>query len=237
MKLKATGVQGLDEMLGGGFPEETIILICGGPGAGKTILSIQCMVQALSRDEPCVFATFEEPLKKIRKNVSAFGWDLESWERKGLLKTFDVLMDPRLSFMNVKDSDTGEIEFSTTGIIKMAETMKAKYVVIDPLTSLLIHESRSGRKRFIIGDLFDSLRKLECNAILTSEIAPQAGDFYMEQFLADGVVLLNKDIWNYSLVKTIRIEKMRWLEYDEQPRRYAISSSGFQVMSKEPVIM
>jgi KaiC/GvpD/RAD55 family RecA-like ATPase len=59
----------------------------------------------------------------------------------------------------------------------------------------------------------------------------------MEQFLSDGVILLNKDLRDYNLIKTIRIDKMRGTQYDEQPRRYMISTRGFQVMSKEPVLV
>ncbi|MCJ7574514.1 ATPase, partial [Candidatus Bathyarchaeota archaeon] len=59
----------------------------------------------------------------------------------------------------------------------------------------------------------------------------------MEQFLADGVILLGKDVRDYKLVKTLRIDKMRGLAYDEQPRRYTISSRGFQVFNTEPVLI
>lgn len=238
MKLQSTGVSGFDEMLGGGLQDGKVVLVCGGPGAGKTILIVQCMIQALKRGEPCVFATLEEPLTSIKKNMINFGWDLDEWEKKGLLKTLDLFMIPGANIVNARDRDSGDTEFFTIKtIIDVAKTQAAKWVFIDPLTSLVIHEPRSGRKRHVIGELFESLRKLGCSAIITSEAAPQEGDFYMEQFLADGVILLTKDLREYNLIKTIRIDKMRGVQFDEQPRRYTITTRGFQVFNTEPVLV
>ena len=89
----------------------------------------------------------------------------------------------------------------------------------------------------MIGELFESLRRLGSGAIVTSEAAPHEGDFYMEQFLADGVILLQKDLREYNLIKTIRIDKMRGVQFDEQPRRYTITMSGFKVFNTEPVLV
>ncbi len=238
MKLQETGVSGFDEMLGGGIQDSKVVLVCGGPGAGKTILTAQCMMKALSRGEPCVFATLEEPLKNIKTNMLNFGWSFDEWEKKGLLKTLDLFMLPSPAPMNSRDRDGGDSEFyAIKTIIDTAKAHSAKWVMIDPLTSLVIHEPRSGRKRQVIGELFESLRRLGSGAIVTSEAAPQEGDFYMEQFLADGVILLQKDLRDYNLIKTIRIDKMRGVQFDEQPRRYTITSRGFQVFNTEPVLV
>jgi len=238
MKILATGISGFDEMLGGGLQEGRVVLVCGGPGAGKTILTIQCMMQALSRGEPCVFATLEEPLANIKENMLNFGWNLDEWEKKGLLKTLDLFMIPGSSIVNARDRETGDTElFTIKTVIDAANSLKAKWVFIDPLTSLVIHEPRSGRKRYVIGELFESLRKLGCSSIVTSEAAPQEGDFYMEQFLADGVILLIKDLRDYNLIKTIRIDKMRGVQFDEQPRSYTITTRGIQVFNTEKVLV
>lgn len=238
MKLLETGVSGFDDMLGGGIQENKVILVCGGPGAGKTILTVQCMIKALNRGENCIFATLEEPLNNIKTNMLNFGWSFDEWEKKGLLKTLDLFMLPNSVNFSSRDRDSGDSEFFTIKtIIDAAKTHSAKWVMIDPLTSLVINEPRSGRKRQVIGELFESLRRLGSGAIVTSEAAPQEGDFYMEQFLADGVILLQKDLREYNLIKTIRIDKMRGVQFDEQPRRYTITRSGFKVFNTEPVLV
>ncbi|MBN1683452.1 AAA family ATPase [Candidatus Bathyarchaeota archaeon] len=238
MNFIPTGILGLDEMLGGGFPESKITLLCGGPGTGKTVFSIQYLIKALHRGEICVYASLEEPIESMKKNTASFGWDLTGWEMKGLLITLDLFTRPEIGSNKNRDKESDElINLSITKLLDTIKITKAKNVVIDPLTSLVIHESRSGRKRFLISELFEELRKIRCNVIVTSETSPQEGDFYMEQFLADGVILLNKDLREYNLIKTIRVDKMRGIKYDEQPRRYSITYRGFEVFNKEPVLV
>lgn len=238
MNFIPTGISGLDEMLGGGFPQGKIILLCGGPGTGKTVFSVQHLVKSLHRGETCIYASLEEPIESMKKNIASFGWDLTGWEMKGLLKTLDLFTRPEIGSNKNRDKESDElVTYSVTKLIDIIKITKAKNVVIDPLTSLVIHESRSGRKRFLIGELFEELRKIGCSVIVTSETRPQEGDFYMEQFLADGVILLNKDLREYNLIKTIRVDKMRGINYDEQPRRYSVTYRGFEVFNKEPVLV
>ncbi len=234
-----TGVQGLDDMLGGGVPEKSIILLCGGPGVGKTIMTLQYMMAAVNRDEPVVYVTLEEPMDKKIKNATAFGWDIAKAEEDDMVEVLDIYMIPHSQgLVEPIDRRKGKIQFSIESEIETAvKRVSAKHIIIDPVTSILVHESRSGKKRFLIGQLFETIRRLDCSAIITSEGLPNANDFYMEQFLSDGVFLLGKDMRDYNLIKTIRIDKMRGIDFDDQPRRYVITSRGFQVFNSEPVLI
>ena len=234
-----TGIQGLDEMLGGGIPEKSIILLCGGPGSGKTIMTLQYMMAAVSRGEPVVYVSLEESMEKKTKNASAFGWDLVEAEKNDMIETLDIYMVPHSQgVVEPIDRRKGKIQFSIENEIETAvKRIGAKHIIIDPVTSILVHESRSGKKRYLIGQLFDTIRNLGCTAVITSEGIPSAGDFYMEQFLADGVFLLKKDLLDYTMIKTIRIDKMRGIDFDDQPRRYVITNKGFQVFNMESVLV
>lgn len=234
-----TGVSGLDEMLGGGIPEKSIILLCGGPGTGKTIMTLQYMMNAVSQGEPVVYVSLEEPMEKKIKNVLAFGWDIAKAESEDMIEALDIYMVPHSQgVVEPIDRRKGKIQFSIENEIEQAvKRIGAKHILIDPITSILVHESRSGKKRFLIGQLFDTIRNLGCSAVVTSEGLPNKNDFYMEQFLSDGVFLLGKDLLNYSTIKTLRIDKMRGIDFDDQPRRYVITSRGFQVFNSEPVLI
>jgi KaiC/GvpD/RAD55 family RecA-like ATPase len=234
-----TGIAGLDDMLGGGIPEKSIILLCGGPGVGKTIMTLQYTVTAISRGEPVVYVSLEESMEKKAKNAKAFGWDIAKAETEDMLEVLDIYMVPHSQgIVEPVERKKGKIQFSIENEIETAvKRINAKHIIIDPVTSILVHESRSGKKRFLIGQLFDTIRNLNCSSIITSEGLPNENDFYMEQFLSDGVILLNKDLLKYNLVKTIRIDKMRGIDFDDQPRRYVIASRGFQVFSKEAVLV
>src|SRR5580698_2359244 len=78
-----TGVEGLDEITGGGFPKGRPTLICGGAGCGKTLLSTQFLIQgALEYNEPGVFMSFEETAQDLSLNVKSLGFDLEKLKKE-----------------------------------------------------------------------------------------------------------------------------------------------------------
>ena len=81
------------------------------------------------------------------------------------------------------------------------------------------------------------LRNSHCTSIITSEFSsPSAeGDFYVEEYLADGVIILSKTLRDFRLIKTVRVEKMRGARHDDQPRKYDIIGSGFVVYNTETV--
>src|SRR4051812_43720450 len=81
----STGIQGLDEMTGGGLPRGRTTMLIGGPGSGKTILGLQFLVNgARNHNEPGIFVAFEETPKYIMSNAGAFGWNLAQLEGKKL---------------------------------------------------------------------------------------------------------------------------------------------------------
>jgi circadian clock protein KaiC len=92
-----TGITGLDETTGGGFPRGRATLIEGGPGCGKTILALQSLVNgALLFNEPGIFVAFEESPTQIMANVANFGWDLADLQRRKLLFFLDARPDSDL---------------------------------------------------------------------------------------------------------------------------------------------
>lgn len=236
---QATGINGLDDMLGGGVPKNSITLLCGGPGVGKTILTLQYMMTAVARGEPCVYLSLEEPMNKKIENAKAFGWDIAKAEENDQIASLDIYMVPHSQgVVEPIDRRRGKIQFSIENEIETAvKRIGAKHIIIDPITSLLVHESRSGKKRHLIGQLFELVRKLNCTAVITSEGLPKENEFYMEQFLSDGVVLLGKDMREFNLIKTLRVDKMRGIDFDDQPRRFVITQRGFQVFNTEPVLV
>jgi circadian clock protein KaiC len=229
-----TGVKGLDEMLNGGFPKGRAILICGGPGTGKTILSLQVLASAAKNGINGVYATLEEPANLVRDNIKAFGWDIDQEEKDNRLKMVELRAYPSEESSG-KVRNENLVSFVLGRILEVARSIDAELLVLDPLTSLTINEQRAGDKRRKIADLFNGLRESGCTSVVTSETVSNEGEFYIEEFLADGVIRLEKTVSNFNLVRTVRIEKMRSLMHDEQPRRYVIGEKGLTVYNTEPV--
>lgn len=232
MKRISVGIKGLDEMLKGGLPKERVILLCGGPGTGKTIFSLQFLVSASEKGIPGVYVTLEEPIDLIMENVRTFGWEIKEKEKNRQLK---LLESKVMSFEGYSGRDKNAVTTITEKIFKTTKSINAQLLVIDPLTSIVISEHRAGEKRRKIAELFNQLRDSGLTSIVTSETSPKTAEFYIEEFLADGIIWLDKVFHNLKMIRSIRIEKMRGIEHDEQPRRYTIGAKGFTVYNTEPI--
>ncbi len=202
-------------------------------------MTLQYLVTLAELGEPVVYVSLEETMMKKRENAVAFNWDIEKHEKAGLLKVLDLYMAPNpRGAASIIDRVSGRaLPGLGKAVAEAVETIDAKHVIVDPITSILVHEPRSSKKRLIISRLFDTLRDLGCTALITSETLPDENNFYLEHFLADGVFYLESSIINFNLIRTIRIEKMRGTMYDDQPRRYLITSQGLEVFHSEPVIV
>jgi KaiC/GvpD/RAD55 family RecA-like ATPase len=236
----STGIVGLDEMLGGGFISNRIILVRGGPGSGKTIFSLQFIVDGVKKGERGIYVTLEEPLNLIKANMTSFGWDLEDFEKKGALKMIDgsqLAYKPSSNTGYSNSSPRLVMTYLANQIKHAVENFKAKRLAVDPITSAVIQQRFPTDKRLEILELVKTLRGMQCTSIITSEFSsPSAeGEFYVEEYLADGVIILSKTLHDFKVTKTVRIEKMRGIKHDDQPRRCEIGSNGLVVYHTEPV--
>ena len=230
-----TGVKGLDEMLGGGLPKERVVIVYGGSGTGKTIFSLQFLASAAERGVHGIYVNLETPIKSVKENIESFGWNISEKEKNKLIRLLDynTLHPARLPKNNVKYKDP--VQAIINEITDSEKSIGAKLLVIDPLACLTIHEQGASVKRRRIVELFNYLRSGSYTALLTSGMVPSVSEYYIEDVLADGIIKLDKVINNFNLIRTIRIEKMRGVKHDEQPRRYVIDEKGFTVYNTEPV--
>jgi len=235
----SSGVDGLDNMLLGGYPEKSIIMVSGGPGSGKTINSLQYTYAAVKRGEPVVYINLEEPWANKKRYCKNFGWDLDAAENDGLLIALDFQLmsnvdgdvEPRRRKMGVNELS---LEYELTDSVN---SIKAKHIVLDPLNSVMINVRGASEIRYLVHKIFETIRDLDCSALITYEGVFAVDNFYSEMFLSDGVISLSKDLLEFQTIKTIRIDKMRGIDFDYQPRRYLIANTGMVVFDKEPVLV
>lgn len=177
-------------------------------------------------------------MHKKKAYARAFGWDLEAAEKDGLLAILDYQFVPRGSAVELVERASGELSFTIESqIAEAAHRVKARHIVLDPLTSILVHENNSQRKRYTVHTLYESIRGLGCSALITSEDLPRDDAVYSESFLSDGVICMQRDLLGFQLVKTLRIDKMRGIGYDEEPRRYVVTGGGLNVLCSEPAML
>jgi len=222
-----TGIKGLDEMLNGGFPARSVILLEGAPGTGKTTLGIQFIYNGITLyNEPGIIVTFEQFPHQLYRDAKNFGWDLRKLEEEDKLKV--VLMDPKILYNSIQ-SPEGIIE-------KWIKDMSAKRIMVDSLTHLQRLSANPEKLRQLEYSLFNAFKREELTAIVVGEQRNLLGALCTDQagtaFLADGVIILRYVELESTIQKAIVVIKLRGSDHDKDIRKFSITSQGVVVESK-----
>lgn len=241
-----SGIKGLDYLLGGGLPRGKCILLVGGPGSGKTIFGIQFLISGAKADEPGMYISLDEKPDEIKAEMASFKWDLEDFERHGKLFFIDatslrrIIINKGIDYsIKRRQFDFGPITLENVleTTIDLVREEGIKRIVVDPITALTMCYDDPTEKRAALLNFFDSLSATDCVSIITSELrAPQLnGEFQVEEFLAQGVIVLDTIMHEGTLIKAILIEKMRGIEHDVQYRPYRITKNGIEIFHKDRI--
>jgi circadian clock protein KaiC len=249
MERASSGVKGLDEILGGGFPKSRTILVVGGPGSGKTILAIQFLRAGAVNGERSIYITFDERPEQVKENVSAFGWDLDRLEAEGKMMFVDAtpFRRARTTSVGVHGAREGLPVYETVpeitlrGLVetvkRLAEEEDVARLAVDPITSLSVRYQSPIKTRHAMLMLFDALSSTGATCVVTSELRTSmlSRRFQLEEFLSQGVVLLRTGIHEGNVIRGMQVEKMRGIAHDTQLRPYIIGENGIEVYAKDKV--
>jgi circadian clock protein KaiC len=205
-----TGIPGFDFISDGGLPQGRTALLAGSAGSGKTILATQFLVEGLRQfNEGGVFVTFEEHPVDIRRNVRTFGWDISKWEAEGKWRFVDAAPEPSQEITVTGDYDFGALLARIEHAIRSAN---AKRVVLDSLGAIFGHFINANRVRFELFRIATALRELNVTSILTAERTDEYGEIArhgIEEFVADGVIILRNVLEEEKRRRTMEILKFR----------------------------
>jgi circadian clock protein KaiC len=241
MKHVPTGVEGLDSMLNGGLPSGRCTLLCGGPGSGKTVASMQFLrYGAETCNENGLFISLDESIDHIREDMESFGMNIGKLEKSGKLDLVDASPIRHLpSEVKIGDLWLGKRAFSLTSLIEIirirVKEKKTRRLVIDPITALTFQYTDSSERRTAVLDLFEALVNLGPTSLITTELRDVKLERRVkpEEFLAQGAIVLNVFVHRGETVRGIQIEKMRGMAHDTQVRLYKITSNGIEVFPQE----
>ncbi len=232
----ASGIEGLDAVLGGGFLRRNCVVVSGGPGSGKTIMCTHFVYKGfMDYGEPGVYVTLTESPDEIRKNFRAFNWDLEEAERKGGLKIVDarpiLLTDGGLITPN-ESLFKGEIlPFSHIArlVLREVKDLNAKRVAIDSITVLgMQYVNRFYIRQGLLG-LVQALSSEDCTSLLISERLGDLDTIPLEWAMAHGVICLNYERKGGEMARSIQILKMRGIRHGERIYSMEIGDKGIIV--------
>ncbi|MEO7497939.1 MAG: circadian clock protein KaiC [Massilia sp.] len=227
----STGIRGLDEMTGGGLPHGRATLLAGGPGSGKTILSLQFLVHGARQcREPGIFVAFEESSNRIVANAEGFHWELPELQAENKICVLDA--QPSADLVLSGNFDLSGMLALLEGLI---ETNKAKRIVIDALDIVLELLPDAMSRRREIYRLHDWLLANELTAIITAKSgndtpgsSAQLSLGFM-QFMVDCSIVLNHAVVLGVSQRNVRVQKYRGSTFDENESPFLISKNGFEV--------
>jgi KaiC/GvpD/RAD55 family RecA-like ATPase len=236
-----SAIQGLDELIEGGYIENDVILITGGPGAGKTTFGIQYLVGgAVIYNEPGVLVVMEETPSRMIRDSWRFGWDIEKLVAQKKLKIIYANPFKYTKFAKTSQTPMNVIASSKSigDIFQQIHTevtaIKAKRVFIDSITSLKLSTEPS-EARYVVSEFIKNLEYLDCTTLMTSEIYGRES-FSVEEYLSSGVIRLHVFRIGGSRMRAIEILKMRGVKHDDTLHPYEIQEKGIVVHPTETVM-
>lgn len=221
-----TGIDVLDEMLFGGFIENSANLIEGAPGTGKTTIGMQFIYNGILKyDEPGLIITFEEFPNQYYHDAMQLGWDLKALEAEGKLKV--IFSDPHTAL--------DEIEQMDGQFVDLIEEYGIKRVVVDSMTHFEAMATDTIELRDIERKFINSLKREGVTSILLRENDSLLGQLSHAgskiPFIVDSYFLLRYVEVDSTIQKAMIILKMRGSDHHKDIRQYKCTASGIEVES------
>ena len=223
-----TGIEGFDEITGGGLPTGRPTLLCGGAGCGKTLFSISFLVNGATQyDEPGVFMSFEESSDELAQNVASLGYDLPQ-----LIKDKKLLLDHvRVERSEIEETGDYDLEGLFIRLGFAIDSIGARRVVLDTIESLFAGLSNQTILRAELRRLFRWLKDRGVTAVITGE----RGDGTLtrqglEEYVSDAVILLDHRVHEQVSTRRLRIVKYRGSAHGTNEYPFLIDEEGIAIL-------
>jgi circadian clock protein KaiC len=223
-----TGIQGLDEITGGGLPCGRPTLVCGGAGCGKTLLAVEFLVRgAVQFGEPGVLIAFEETEAELKANVASLGFDLAGLVRRKKILLDHVHIDPG----EIQESGDYDLEGLFVRLGHAIDSIGARRVVLDTLEALFAGLRKAAIRRAVLRRLFRWLKDKGVTAIITAERGNnQLTRHGLEEYVSDCVILLDHRVSDQIATRHLRVVKYRGTLHGTNEFPFLIGDDGISVL-------
>lgn len=224
-----TGIQGLDEITGGGLPTGRPTLVCGSAGCGKTMFAMEFLVRGATQfNEPGVFMMFEESAAELTANVRSLGFNLDR-----LVAEQKIVLD----YVHIERSEIEETgEYDLEGLfIRLGhaiDTIGAKRVVLDTIEALFAGLPNHAILRAELRRLFRWLKDRGLTAVITGEKGDNTSitRYGLEEYVADCVIVLDHRVTEQISTRRLRVLKYRGSAHGTNEYPFLIGERGLSVL-------
>ena len=212
----------LDEMCGGGYFRDSIVLVSGATGTGKTLLATSFLAGGVAEGERGLFLAFEESQGQLFRNAQGWNFDIATMEREGMLKVMCTY------------PEVAGLEDHLIIIKEVLETFKPKRIAIDSFSALERTNSVKDFREFVIG-LTSLMKNLEITGLFTATTSALFGGTSVIEAhistITDTVILLRYVELFGEIHRGLTVLKMRGSAHDKSIRKFDIDSTGLHIRS------
>lgn len=231
-----TNIQGFDELFAdGGIPRGNSVLVAGGTGTGKSTFCRQICYNLVSQGKNCMYVSFEESMGRIQRSMTAFGWDVSRYiqEEKLLIQKINPLDILRMKFGSISGSGSAtEISYKIKPLI-IPKDFNPEVIVVDSLTAIISASvTKEKNYRVYLQQLFNFFEETGATSFLVTETEPMPTRFSetgIEEFLADGIIVLYNIQQGDRRENAIEVLKMRYANHQKKIFFMEINNEGMKV--------
>jgi circadian clock protein KaiC len=223
----ATGIDGFDQITGGGLPRGRPTLVCGGPGCGKTLFALQFLVHGAAHGESGVFVAFEETEEDLLTNAASLGYDVPGLiERKRL-----ALEYIRVERSEIEETGEYDLEALFIRLDHALRTVRGRRIVLDTIESLFAGLSNAGVLRAELRRLFAWLKERGITAVITGERGTDTLTRQgLEEYVSDCVIFLDHRVTDQISTRRLRVVKYRGSSHGTNEYPFLIDRHGIAVL-------
>jgi KaiC/GvpD/RAD55 family RecA-like ATPase len=231
-----TDINGFDNLFSeGGVPKGNSILVAGGTGTGKSTFCRQICYHLVTKGKNCMYVSFEESMERIQRSMNNFGWDVTNYvkENQLLIQKINPLDILRMKFGSISGSGSAtEISYKVKPLI-IPTGFNPEIIVVDSLTAIISASiSKEKNYRVYLQQLFSFFEETGATSFLITETEPipiRFSETGIEEFLADGIIVLYNIQKGDKRENAIEILKMRYSEHQKKIFAMEITNSGITI--------
>jgi len=239
-----TEINGFDKLFSeGGIPKGNSVLVAGGPGTGKSTLCRQICYNLVSKGKRCMYVSFEESQERIIKSMENFGWNIRKYVDDGqlLIQKINPLDILRMKFGSIGGSGSAtELSYKIKPLV-IPKDFNPDVIAVDSLSAIIAASvTKDKNYRVYLQQLFSFFEETGSTSFLITETDPiptRYSDTGIEEFLADGIVVLynikKKDIRQNA----IEVLKMRYGKHQKKIVLMEITDKGIKIHPDKRVLV